>query len=206
MRTRMLLSIGVLFAAGLLMAQGRSDRPGTVSGSRAEGDVTIQGCLGLSVGEFVLMQTDPDTTYKIEKGSRKLKLDPYLGQQVEVTGWESASLSTSSEALARTSGSSVTLKVTSIRTLASRCTAGAVTISPATAPFSGAQLQISSSPSGADIEIDGKFVGNTPSSVNVGAGEHQLVIKKRGCKPWERTILISSGIVTLDANLETASE
>jgi hypothetical protein len=43
-----------------------------------------------------------------------------------------------------------------------------------------AKLQLESNPSGADIEIDGGFVGNTPSEVQVAEGEHTLTVKKPG--------------------------
>jgi hypothetical protein len=65
-----------------------------------------------------------------------------------------------------------------------------------------AQLQITSTPDAADIEIDGSFVGNTPSTVGVAAGQHQISIKKSGFKPWERKIAVSSGQVNVNAALE----
>jgi len=65
-----------------------------------------------------------------------------------------------------------------------------------------AQLQITSTPDAADIEIDGSFVGNTPSTVGVAAGQHQIFIKKPGFKPWERKIAVSSGQVNVNAVLE----
>lgn len=74
----------------------------------------------------------------------------------------------------------------------------------ATSPVSSstAQLQVTSTPDGADIEIDGSFVGNTPSTVGVAAGQHDMVIKKSGFKPWERKITVSSGQVNVNAALE----
>src|SRR6266566_4571683 len=69
----------------------------------------------------------------------------------------------------------------------------------------GAQLEVSSTPDGADIEIDGNFVGSTPSTVGVAAGPHQLSIKKAGFKPWERKITVSSGHIKIDATLESQS-
>jgi len=75
---------------------------------------------------------------------------------------------------------------------------------PALSPASldKAQLQVSSTPDGADIEIDGGFVGNTPSSVGVAPGQHQLSVKKSGFKAWERKIAVSSGQVNVNAALE----
>ena len=63
-------------------------------------------------------------------------------------------------------------------------------------------LQVSSDPAGADIEIDGNFVGNTPSTVNVATGQHQISIKKSGFKPWDRKMTISGGEVNVNATLE----
>jgi hypothetical protein len=73
---------------------------------------------------------------------------------------------------------------------------------PTTASPAQAQLQVTSTPDGADIEIDGGFVGNTPSSVGVATGQHQLSVKKNGFKPWERKITVSSGRVNVNALLE----
>ena len=79
-----------------------------------------------------------------------------------------------------------------------------------TAPVSpdqgaAAELEVSSTPDGADIEIDGNFVGSTPSTLGVAAGPHQLSVKKAGFKPWERKITVSSGHIKIDATLEAQS-
>jgi hypothetical protein len=66
-----------------------------------------------------------------------------------------------------------------------------------------AELEVSSTPDGADIEIDGNFVGSTPSTMGVAAGPHQLSVKKTGFKPWERKITVSSGHIKIDAALES---
>jgi PEGA domain-containing protein len=75
--------------------------------------------------------------------------------------------------------------------------------SPAPDQTAGAQLEVSSIPSGAEIEIDGNFVGSTPSTVGATAGQHQLAVKKKGFKPWEKKVSISSGHVKIEAALET---
>lgn len=69
-----------------------------------------------------------------------------------------------------------------------------------------AQLAISSDPAGADIEVDGNFVGNTPSTVGVAAGQHQISVNKPGFKTWERKMTVSSGQVNLHATLETTAK
>ena len=70
---------------------------------------------------------------------------------------------------------------------------------------SAAELEVSSTPDGADIEIDGNFVGSTSSTVGVTAGPHLVSVKKAGFKPWERKITVSSGHIKIDATLESQS-
>jgi hypothetical protein len=67
---------------------------------------------------------------------------------------------------------------------------------------SEATAEISSEPSGADIEIDGSFVGSTPSSVAIAGGEHALRVSKKGYKQWERTLRSSKGNIRIAAVLE----
>jgi hypothetical protein len=76
--------------------------------------------------------------------------------------------------------------------------------SPAIAAVpSPAKLQMESEPSGADIEVDGSFVGNTPSDVQVTEGDHTVMVKKTGFKDWERKLKVSGGSsVHLSAQLE----
>jgi hypothetical protein len=76
-------------------------------------------------------------------------------------------------------------------------TAGAVAVS------TSAKLQMESNPSGADIELDGSFVGNTPSDVQVPEGEHTITVKKAGFQDWERKMKVTAGSsVHLSAELE----
>ena len=74
------------------------------------------------------------------------------------------------------------------------------------APAASAQasLVIDSTPAGADVEIDSAFVGNTPSTVTVAPGIHQITIKKKGFTDWTKTLNVTSGTVHLNAELEQA--
>lgn len=74
--------------------------------------------------------------------------------------------------------------------------------SPAPAANPAARLNIKSNPDAADIEIDGNFVGNTPSSFELLPGDHNVVIKKSGYKNWERKLKVVGGEVNLRAELE----
>lgn len=73
-------------------------------------------------------------------------------------------------------------------------------------PSVPAKVQLESDPPGADIEVDGSFVGNTPSDVQVAEGEHTVTVKKAGFKDWERKLKVTSGSsVRLNAELEKAA-
>ncbi len=84
----------------------------------------------------------------------------------------------------------------------------AVAIQPAAAPVAPAiastgKLTLVSLPDGADIEVDGSFVGNTPSDVQVAEGDHTITVKKAGFKDWERKLRVTGGSsVRLNAELE----
>lgn len=71
---------------------------------------------------------------------------------------------------------------------------------------SAVKLQVDSTPPGADIEVDGDFVGNTPSDVQVTEGEHAVAVKKTGFKGWERKLKVSVGSrIRLNAELEKSA-
>lgn len=63
-------------------------------------------------------------------------------------------------------------------------------------------LNIESIPPGADIEIDGDFVGNTPSTITVAPGSHQIAVKKKGFMDWTKTLNVTGGTIHLNAELE----
>lgn len=51
-------------------------------------------------------------------------------------------------------------------------------------------VTITSNPTGAEIELDGKFLGNTPAEVPLTAREWTIRITKAGFQPWERKLLV----------------
>jgi hypothetical protein len=71
----------------------------------------------------------------------------------------------------------------------------------------GGRIQLESDPAGADIEVDGSFVGNTPSNVQVNDGDHTITVKKAGFKDWQRKMKVTAGSsVNLNAELEKATQ
>lgn len=71
-------------------------------------------------------------------------------------------------------------------------------------PPGQASLAIESTPPGADIEVDGGFVGNTPSTVTLTPGSHQITVKKKGYTDWTKTLSVTGGNIHLSAELEQA--
>jgi len=113
----------LLLSASFLLAQ--DNNPSTASQHKSKSskdEMTLQGCVGRASGDYILIKQNPAITYELQ-ATGKIKLRQYLGQRVEVTGKESPSMSTSSDALTKTGApSSVTLTITSIKTVAKQCT------------------------------------------------------------------------------------
>jgi hypothetical protein len=82
-------------------------------------------------------------------------------------------------------------------------TTSASILPPNSIPAEVTTVTINSSPLGADILIDNKFVGNTPSSLQLAAGEHTIAIEKAGFKTWQRTMTVAAhGSANIDATLD----
>jgi type 1 fimbria pilin len=117
-----IMLLAVLLSASFVLAQDAKPAPATPDNSdHSKGQVTLQGCVTRANGDWVLVKQDPGVTYELQ-ASGKIKFHTYLGQRVEVTGKESASLSTSSDAASRNS-SPVTITVSAIKTLDKECPA-----------------------------------------------------------------------------------
>jgi len=64
-------------------------------------------------------------------------------------------------------------------------------------------VAIKSTPDGAEITMDEKFMGSTPSSLRLAVGDHKIKLGKPGLKPRERTMTVSGGITAIvDAALQ----
>jgi PEGA domain-containing protein len=82
-------------------------------------------------------------------------------------------------------------------------TPGARAFSVATAGPDTGVLVLSSDTAGAEIYIDGKFVGDMPSTISLAGGTHQIAVKANGKKDWKREIEVMKGSqVTLHPVLE----
>lgn len=55
------------------------------------------------------------------------------------------------------------------------------------------KCNFNSTPAGAEITLDGRYVGNTPSTVGVNTGTHVVVLFMPGFAQWKRELTVSSG-------------
>lgn len=164
-RVKKIAYLRLLCAVSLLLGRSDAKLPSSKSRSPSSSrdNIAVQGCVARSTGYYILMRTDPGNAYNLEEVNRTVKLESYLGEQVEVTGWQSPQLSNSSSFFYDTAPSAVTIMVTSIKAIAGRCTEG---------------------------DISGSAVGHSTSVVSVAAGEHQVIAKKSGYKSLgKRTVI-----------------
>jgi hypothetical protein len=81
---------------------------------------------------------------------------------------------------------------------------------PAQPPGANASLQsvkctFSSTPAGAEVTLDGQFIGSTPSVLDVSTGKHVVAVTMPGFAQWKRELTISPGSeLTVNAVLQKA--
>lgn len=76
--------------------------------------------------------------------------------------------------------------------------------SPAQAQPATGKLTISSDVSGAEVFVDGDFVGNAPCLLKLAVGKHQISVKSSATS-WERTVTVMDGSeLTISAHLASA--
>jgi len=66
-------------------------------------------------------------------------------------------------------------------------------------------LVVSSDPDGADVYVDGKFVGNTPATLKLSSGPHTVQVKSLDHVDWQRSIeILKDSQLNLKAQLIVA--
>jgi hypothetical protein len=64
-------------------------------------------------------------------------------------------------------------------------------------------VNVSSSPVGADVLVDGEFVGNCPAALKLAPGKHTVTVRSAGYQDWSRDITVAAGSdVQLTATLD----
>lgn len=71
----------------------------------------------------------------------------------------------------------------------------------------GGTVRVESDPEGAEIYIDGNFVGQTPAKFSLAAGVHRLLMKAQGKREWERDLeVMRDSQLTVHPVLDSATD
>jgi len=62
-------------------------------------------------------------------------------------------------------------------------------------------IKITSSPANAEVTLDGRLAGSTPSSLRATSGDHIIVVRMAGFQPWQKKIHLDAEPVALDVAL-----
>jgi hypothetical protein len=69
-----------------------------------------------------------------------------------------------------------------------------------------ASITITSDINGSDIEVDGAFVGSTPTTIPLTSGPHQVSVSNGGAN-WQRSLMVSPGsTITLNAKVRQVQQ
>ena len=79
--------------------------------------------------------------------------------------------------------------------------AGSAATAQLSALSSSSAVAVNADVPNCDIEVDGSFMGSTPSTLSLSPGKHVLVVKKSGYQEWSRTMLVASGVVRVEAEM-----
>ena len=64
-----------------------------------------------------------------------------------------------------------------------------------------ALVDVSSTPTGADVDVDGRLFGRTPSTIILSPSSHEIAIKKSGFIVWRKKFNLSSGHINVKVEL-----
>ena len=65
----------------------------------------------------------------------------------------------------------------------------------------GLTIEVTASPDDSEIAIDGKSVGTSKARRELQAGKHELLVSRRGYRPWQQTVE-ASGSLTIPVTLQ----
>lgn len=178
---------------------------------RGDGRFVTFGIMAAGIGPFALLIKGKDAT--VEKGS---VFEVFADENVLVSGFAPGSAKPAARGLlatyqAQPGSPSPAGQPTNIAITPSGPVAMPVAYqdggasAPAMNGSEAASVTITSLRAGADIEVDGAFVGSTPSTIKLSAGAHEILVSA-GSRVWQRNVRVTAGSsITLDADLGRAA-
>jgi formylglycine-generating enzyme required for sulfatase activity len=170
-------------------------RPGTYTVS-----AELEGYLALSESLDVGRDTPPVVRYTLEAlgGTLSVRSIPVETASVSVDGRDVGT--TPLDGIELSAGEH-TVEVSAARHLPFSKT---VVVNPGDQPIelaaelepNWAPVTVASTPSGANISVDGIRAGSTPTTLEVESGERVIQISKPGFKSWSRRIQVATGVAT----------
>lgn len=121
-----------------------------------------------------------DIYYADDKGKLRQQLYVYVAANTGKTATPTATTNAAPAAPAGSSAGQAAAKP-------------ATPVTAAAEPQSSVRCSFSSTPQGAEISLDGRYVGSTPSVLSLSTGPHAVAISLPGFALWKRDLTVSSG-------------
>ena len=175
-------------------------------------DAKFSRCVPLPTGESFDARREKHgiTVYYVDdKGKARSQLYTFVGGQRGVMASAAAPAASASTTTARAAASAAPSTANAPAHTASAPAAAAADDTGPDAGFTSSKVpstvecSFSSTPAGADVTVDGRYVGSTPSVLGVATGSHVVVIKMNGFAEWKRELAIEPGSeLTINAVLQ----
>ncbi len=164
-------------------------------------DSRLSRCVALSIGQSFDARKDKHGItifYENDKGGASKQL------YMVVEAAPAATATTSADAGQKSAIQNSVNQNNPSQTSPVQATSG---VSPASANVAASRQKVkcsfSSTPPGAEITLDGRFVGSTPSTLGVGLGTHVVVLFMPGFAQWKRELTVSDDSeLTVNATLQ----
>jgi hypothetical protein len=99
-------------------------------------------------------------------------------------------------------GTEVTAYVNGDMTLDMAKLAPTTVVASASIPAGTSEVTVEANVPNCDINVDGAFVGSTPSKLTLSSGKHEITVAKKGYAAWTRTLTVSASVIHISAEME----
>ena len=162
-------------------------------------DSRLSRCVALPIGQTFDARKDKHGItifYENEKGGASKQLYTVV-EAAQVTNPAASADAGNTNASQNGSTQSTPVQATTASSAQSQQSANV------TASRQKVKCNFSSTPAGAEITLDGRYVGSTPSTLGVGPGTHVVVLFMPGFAQWKRELTVSDDSeLTVNATLQ----